>query len=353
MAKQKRLLTPSDADKEAAEEQIKQKQQEVKYDLRDFTVDYLVKSFRDDLFFIPDYQREFIWPEKNRSKFIESLLLGLPIPMLFVADMADGRLEIVDGAQRVQTLEQFMSGDLVLEELTLLTRFNGFSFNDLSISQQRKLQTRALRLVVLEDNTSEEIRQELFNRINTQSVKAKGIEVRRGSYKGGFVNFIKESAQTPLFRVLCPLSESLLSRREDEELITRFFCYSERYQKFRHDVEKFLDEYVKEHRDHFDKAKLKSEFEAMLAFVNAFFPSGFAKSKTLRATPRVRFEAIAVGVTLALREVPGLVPARPVSEWLESSEFASWTTTHASNSGPRLRGRIEFVRDQLLSGQGK
>ena len=353
MAKQKKLLPPSDEQKTAAELQIKEKQQEIKYDLRDFTVDYLVKSFREDLFFIPEYQREFIWPEKNKSQFVESLLLGLPIPMLFVADMADGRLEIVDGAQRIQTLEQFLSGDLTLETLSLLDKFNGFSFPDLPIAQQRKLQTRALRLVVLEDGTSEKIRQELFHRINTQSVRAKGSEIRRGSYKGGLVDFIKQCAQAPLFRVLCPLSAGLINRREDEELITRFFCYSDRYLKFRHDVDKFLDEYVMDHRDVFDKAKLEAEFERTLKFVNTYFPYGFGKTKKATTTPRVRFEAIAVGVNLALREDPELVPLSPVSEWLESPEFATWTTTHASNSGPRLRGRIEFVRDQLLAGRGK
>src|SRR6185312_17464886 len=89
--------TISEAAQERAEEQIRQQQQEIKYDIRDFTVDYLVGEFRNGLFFIPDYQREFIWHEKDRSLFIESVLLGLPIPMLFVADLEDGRLEVVDG----------------------------------------------------------------------------------------------------------------------------------------------------------------------------------------------------------------------------------------------------------------
>jgi uncharacterized protein with ParB-like and HNH nuclease domain len=130
---------------EAADAQIRDLQRDVKYDLRDFTVDYLVKSFGEDLFFIPDYQREFIWPIRHKSKFIESVILGLPIPMLFVADMADGRLEIVDGAQGIQTLEQFVSGDLRLESLEPLTKIKGFTFHDLPIAQQRNVLTKALR----------------------------------------------------------------------------------------------------------------------------------------------------------------------------------------------------------------
>lgn len=340
---------PDEVTRSVADVQVKERQQEVKYDLRDFTVDYLVQAYKDDLFFIPNYQREFIWPEKNKSKFIESVILGLPIPMLFVADMDDGRLEIVDGAQRIQTLEQFLNNDLSLSQLTLLASLDGFRFKDLSTTQQRKLLTRALRIVVLEEGTTEGIRQELFHRINTQSVRAKGSEVRRGSFQGPFIEFIKECASNPLFRKLCPISEPMLKRREDEELVTRFFCYSDRYKLFKHDVDKFVDAYVSEHRDSFDEARMRSEFTTMLEFVAKYFPNGFAKSQSAVSTPRVRFEAISVGVNLARRKDPALVPSEMPSEWLGSPEFIKQTTTHASNSGPRLRGRIEFVRDKLLA----
>jgi hypothetical protein len=82
-------------------------------------------------------------------------------------------------------------------------------------------------------------------------------------------------------------------------------------------------------------------------FVARYFPYGFKKSANANSTPRVRFESLAVGTNLALRAEPDLVPL-PVLSWLESDQFQELTTTHASNSAPRLRGRIEFVRDQLL-----
>lgn len=241
-----------------------------------------------------------------------------------------------------------MNEDFALSDLTLLEKMQGFTFGDLSVAQQRKLQTRALRIVVLEDGTSEAIRQELFHRINTQSVRARGSEVRRGAFQGPFVDFIKECAENPLFRQLCPISPSLLKRREDEELVTRFFCYSDRYKSFKHDVDKFVDEFVSENRDAFDEVRYRQEFEGMLQFVERYFPYGFAKAKSATSTPRVRFEAIAVGVNLARRERAGLIPGRLPSSWIGSAEFTAQTTTHASNSGPRLRGRIEFVRDKLL-----
>lgn len=344
----KRAAAPIDESKrKAVEQEIKSKQAEVKYDLRDFTVDYLVQQFNDDAFYVPPYQRKFIWPAKLRCRFIESVMLGLPIPMMFVADMEDGRLEIVDGAQRIQTLECFKSNDLKLSGLERLPSLNGFRFEDLPTSQQRKFDNKALRIVVLEDSTSADTRQEIFNRVNTSGVKARPSEVRRGAHQGKFMAFVSDCANDPLFATLCPVSEGLRLRYEHEELVLRFFAYSDEYNTFRHDVDEFLTAYVKNQARRLDVARLKAEFSRMLTFVQKHFPYGFAKSERARTTPRVRFEAISVGVNLALRQDPDLVPSNP-REWLESPEFEKETTTHASNSLPRLKSRVEFVRDRLL-----
>jgi hypothetical protein len=341
----------TESQQELADAQIREKQREVKYDLRDFTIDYIIKQFREGLFYVPEYQRNYVWPDGHRWRFIESVLLGLPIPMMFVADMEDGRLEIVDGAQRIQTLESFDDDSLRLDKLTQLVTLNGFKFSDLPLAQRRKFGTRALRLVVLEDSTTLEVRQEIFNRINTSAFKAKSAEVRRGAYSGPLMSLVQECAQNPLFLRLCPMTKSLTDRREGEELLLRFFAYSDRYGRFKHDVEKFLDAYVREELASFDVETHKQEFLAVLAFVDKHFPAGFAKSRDAKTTPRVRFEAIAVGTNLALRRVPELRPL-PI-DWLDSPDFQSHVTTHASNSLPRLRGRVEYVRDQLLRGEPK
>lgn len=344
MVKKRKEIT--EEAKDLAEAQIKEQQKETKYDLRDFTVAYIIQQFQEDLFFIPDYQRKFIWPDKHRIDFIESILLGLPIPMMFVADNDDGRLEIVDGAQRIQTLEQFCAGDLVLQNLKILQNLEGFTYSDLSTAQRRKFDTKALRLVVLEDSTSLIRRQEIFHRINTSSVKAKDSEIRRGNYDTPFMKFIITCSNNEKFIKACPVSQNLLDRREREELVLRFFAYSHKYKGFKHDVGKFLDIFLSEHENNFDENLCKKEFDETMEFVERYFPFGFAKSKSAKATPRVRFEAISVGVNLALRESPNLIPKS--MDWLNSKEFLQHTTTHASNSGPKLIGRVEYVRDRLL-----
>ena len=343
----KKFTSPDDHRKTAADVEIKTKQGEVKYDLRDFTVEFLVKQYQDDRFYVPPYQRRFIWTDKHRCRFVESVLLGLPIPMMFVADMDDGRLEIVDGAQRIRTLECFTSDDLELSNLEKLPSLNGFKYSDLSVAQKRKFGNKALRIVVLDDSTSPDTRQEIFDRVNTSGMKAKPSEVRRGAHQGKFMKFITECANDQLLVSICPISESLKDRFEDEELVLRYFAYADNYKSFRHDVEKFLTQFLKANSTSFDRKRFATEFREMLLFVKKFFPFGFAKSSGAKTTPRVRFEAISVGVTLALRTDPALIPSS-VSEWIESPEFEKETTTHASNSQPRLKSRVEFVRDRLL-----
>ncbi len=172
-----------------ADAQIKSLQRQINYDTKDYTVELVVQKFKKDEFFIPDYQRGFVWKEKNKSSFIESVLLGLPIPFMFFADCEDGKLEIIDGAQRVQTLVAFVTGKLVLSQLPKLSALHGFRFDDLSEAQKRRFWNRPLRIVVLEESTPKDVRQDIFNRINTSGIKAKESEIRRGSYPGRLTDY--------------------------------------------------------------------------------------------------------------------------------------------------------------------
>jgi len=339
----------SEEQKAKAEEQIRALRKEIDYNTRDYSIDFLIEQFHNDEFYIPDeYQRQYIWNNADKNRFIESILLGLPIPLMFFSDTEDGRCEIIDGAQRTQAMEEFRSGDLVLSGLKKLTSLNGFSYNDVPTYFRKKFDKTNMRVIVLSDDTSLEIRQEIFNRINTTGREANASEIRRGSFRGRFMDFLMDCTKVPLFAEVCPISETMAKRYEQLELVIRFFAFLDHYQDFTHRVDSFLDEYIESTKDSFDKIKMEAEFCAMLRFVKKYFPYGFAKTDKAKSTPRVRFEAIAVGVALALREEPDLSPKS--MEWLESDEFKKHTTTHASNSPARVSGRILYVKDKLLEG---
>lgn len=324
MAKKK--VTPEQV--EAAERQLKELQRQVEYDTKDYTLELLLDKFEKGDFYIPDYQRQFVWKPNNRSLFIESVLLGLPIPFMFFAGCDDGRLEIIDGAQRMQTLREFVKRKMKLSKLAKLTELDGFVFEDLSTATQRKFLNRTFRVVVLDEKTTTDIRQDLFNRINTSGVKASDSEVRRGSYPGKLTSYIEKCCKNELFVALCPISKNKAVRQERFELVLRFFAYLNDYKHFEHEVNPFLNDFLAKNLDSFDEQQYETDFIGMLNFVQKHFQFGFAKSQNATTTPRVRFEAISVGVALALRAYPNLEVKNV--DWLNSEEFKVLTTSDAN-----------------------
>ncbi|QMW01520.1 DUF262 domain-containing protein [Spirosoma foliorum] len=347
----------SDEAREIAEKEIIEKERIVDYNTKEYPVETVVQKYMtgrdtdENELFVPDYQRDFSWDTKRQSKFIESVMIGLPIPYIFVADLSDseGRLEIVDGSQRIRTLAAFLNNELVLTGLEKLTNLNNFRFSDLPLARQRRFNRRTMRMIELTHKADEEVRRDIFERINTGSDILKDMEVRRGVSSGPLITLIEQCAALPLFKKLAPLSETSEKRREREEFVLRFFAYLDRYAKFDRSVREFLDEWLDEAKQGFNPTigqQMKAEFERMLTFVDQYFPSGFAKAAKHSRTPRIRFEAISVGTALALRMNPTLSPKSV--NWLSSADFKKFTTSDASNSRPKVISRIEFVRDKLL-----
>ncbi len=336
------------------EDLLLEEQKRVDYDSREFTTELLANKLAAEDIIIPPYQRDFIWPLDKQSRLIESIILGLPIPFLFAADIPkSGHLEIVDGVQRLRTLESFLSDELVLRSLQKLGFINGFRYSSLPDSQQRRFRNRTLRMVVISAHSDQDVRFDIFERINTGSVVLTPAEFRRGAFPGPFYDLVTTCASNARFRQECPIGKLTANRREHEELVLRFFAYSQRYRDFQHDVTRFLNKYLRDLNRTCEAPEgspilraRQRDFDRMIAFVSKHFSFGFRKTRAARTTPRVRFEAIAVGVHLALERDPRLSP-RDVG-WLDSGDFVKETTTHASNSGPRLRARIEYVRDKLL-----
>jgi hypothetical protein len=346
--------------RQRAEEQIETHHRTVDYDTREYPVEVLVEKYLTGLdtdeneIFVPDYQRDHTWEPRRKSRFIESVLIGLPIPYLFVADVSEkeARLEIVDGSQRIRTLAEFLTNELVLSDLEKLDRLNGFCFQDLPKSRQRRFRRHTLRLIELTDRADEEVRRDLFERINTGSQELSDMEKRWGSMDGDFLRFVRNCSEDELFRRLAPLPDASVKRRERQEFVLRFFAYLDRYKEFDRRVIDFLDEYIRDIQPRFNRVleeQMRDCWSSMLEFVNKNSKSGFAKKSGHSRTPRIRFEAIAVGVALALKEKPLLTVSK--MDWIndDNDKFRKLTTSGSSNSRPKTIERIEYVRDKLLA----
>jgi len=279
------------------------------YDTKEYPVEVIVSKYHKEQIFVPHYQRNFVWTPKQKSKFIESVFLGVPImPFLVSVSGDDAELEIIDGSQRIRTLVDYCSDVFKLNGLERLTELNGTKFSDLKESRKNKFQLRDFRFHVVTDNATPDVRADIFNRVNTSFNKLSPSETRKGAYQGDFYNFILECSKSEKFRTVCPVPEQKALRGEYEELVLRFLAYSESYLSFKHDVGPFLDEYVIKRNKNFDKVKLFENFNNMIDFIYKYFePPYIARKGRDNATPRVRFEAISVGVFLALAINPTLV----------------------------------------------
>lgn len=343
---------------EAAESEIVDRSRRIEFYTTEYTVELLADKLDKDDFVIPAYQRNFTWDARRKSRFIESLHMGLPIPFLFFWEMGNGKLEIVDGSQRLRTIREYVRDELILSSLEELPSLSGTRFSDLPSSRQRKVLNRSIRGIVLNEHADDQARFDMFERINTGSKVANTAEVRRGALQGPFQDMVELLARSQILAALAPVSDKAKNERIPEELVTRFFAYGDGLETYRESPARFIFEYVKRKNAEFEanpalSAEYSDRFETMLTFVEAAFPNGFRKIENPNTTPRVRFEAISVGSFLALQARPSLSRHVPdVSSWIESEAFKQVTTSDAANVKSKLEGRINFVRNALLGADG-
>ena len=348
--------------------QVETEQRSIAYDMKEFTIELYVSKYLKDIdkddneLYVPDYQREFVWDDKHQSRFIESLFLGLPVPFMFSAEIKEtGRLEIVDGSQRIRTLAAFLNDELTLSHLDKLSQMNGCKYSDLPVGLQRSFKNISIRMVVLSNKATEDVRNEMFDRINTSSVPLLPMETRRGVYKGSFTDFIADLAKEPRFIALCPMAKYMQNRRDEEELILRLFAFRELFPNYKvvesKGVAKYLDSYLVEKNKSFnknEKTALKKIFFALIDFIEKAYPKqGFAKTKQAIGISKPYFEAIAVGVSLALQENPAINPDfKPELEINKNNRndfYKLIEGRYRTHTAAKIKKRIEYVKNLYLS----
>lgn len=345
---------------ERLESEIENQQRNVSYDTKEYTIEIVVQKYLNDLdkneneFFVPEYQREFVWDEVRQSRFIESLMIGLPIPYIFLAETDKGRYEIVDGSQRIRTLAAFLNDELKIKGLEKIEDLNNLIFSNLDISRQRKFKNISLKMIVLSERTTDETKNDIFERINRGSDLLKDMEYRKGIYTGEFNEFLYKLSKDELYVKLTPIAKWLEKRQEREELLLRFFAFSEWYPSFSDSkgISKQLDDYMKEKNVIFNKdieKEMTKKFNITMKFVDKYYPYGFAKNERARQVARPYFEALSVGAYLALKDNPSLTISKEnIISILTNGEFlTSVSGRYQTHKAKTIRERIDYVKDRL------
>ena len=189
-----------------------------------YTAEDVVRRIKQGRFVLdPDFQRNFVWDEQKQSRLIESILMRIPLPVFYLAEDAQGRLIVVDGRQRLTTLQRFLMGDLRLA-LPDRQELHGKTFDDLDIRLQNRVEDCQLLFYIIDHAVPERARLDIFERVNGGEVLTRQ-QMRNAIYNGPATEFLREEAATPLF--VEATGRSLNSKKmEDREFVNRFCSFS-------------------------------------------------------------------------------------------------------------------------------
>jgi len=346
-------------DSTAIQSQLDANRRSVSFDSYDVTVRQLYDMISEDIIDVtPEYQRHFVWNQERQSQLIESILLGIPVPSLFMATNKDSTWEVIDGLQRLTTIVNFIGNKdaidkisegckpLQLKGLDKLDTLNGLKFDQIPKSIQLMFMTRPIRITVLNDRSDFDLRFDLFERLNTGGVILHPQEIRNCVYLGPFNQFIRECSKFPSFKNSVKVGTNAEKNGNLEELVLKFFAYYESRDQFVHSVKGFLNDYMAQKTQVFkNKKELKSLFESTFTLLEQMLPDGVVRSNRKNTTPLILFEAIAIGVADALKGGKVVDPQK-LKDLLDNKTLTT-LTTGATNSRKKLLERIKYVRDNV------
>lgn len=172
----------------------------------------------------PRFQRRYVWTDPLASRLIESILLNVPIPPCYLSQNEDFELDVIDGQQRLYSLYRYLENQFPLNSLEVLKEHNDSRFFELPQKLQRQLKTHTLRCVLITNESHPEIKFDVFERLNTNTVPLNAQELRNCVFRGALNNLLKDASEyPPWLRILGRRAPD--NRLRDEELILRFFAF--------------------------------------------------------------------------------------------------------------------------------
>lgn len=218
----------------------------------------------------PEYQRQFVWDKVKSSKLIESALLDIPLPVVYLSEEKDGKENVIDGQQRLTSFFSFIIGklpdssDFKLSGLKVFTELNGKKYNELSDELQDKIRYYKLRTIKFKKESDGDLQFEIFARLNTGSVPLNDQELRNCVYRGNFNMLLKELSEDADFRYLLGLTVAD-KRMKDRELVLRFASFHfGTYLNYKAPIKEFLNHTMEKYKD----ISISDEQALRLAFKN-------------------------------------------------------------------------------------
>lgn len=235
----------------------------VTYSGQDFDVEGLVRRLDRGDVVIPSFgatqddietagfQRGFVWSRPQMDRFIESLLLGYPIPGIFLVRQSDGRMLVLDGQQRLRTLQYFYSGtyeDRVYRLNKVATSFTGLSYEDLPAEQRRSIDNTFITATIVTaqpDADNMDAVYQIFERLNSGGTQLTAHEIRVALFAGPIIDFLEDLNRGPDWRALYGKKNA---RIRDQELIARILALYLDSEHYARPLKNFINDFLKKNR---------------------------------------------------------------------------------------------------------
>lgn len=212
---------------------------------KDFPLSTIREMFDDgDIVTNPDYQRDFVYTPKQSSKLIESMLIGIPIPTVYLCQENDETWSVIDGQQRITSFVFYLENKFPLSGLTELEELNGLYFKDMDKPLQKKLKSSSLNAICILKE-SQELKYEIFARLNQGAISLKAQELRNCIYRGSYNNMLEDLAKNKYLPILFHDENK---RKQYQERILRFFALRN-FTNYKSSIIKTMNDYMSAHQN--------------------------------------------------------------------------------------------------------
>lgn len=338
----------------------------------------------DELNISPEFQRLFRWSEAKQSRFIESMVLEMPIPPIYVTETEERKYDLIDGLQRISTYLHFRgklfnvdhleieAGDkLVLSNCDIIEELNGKTFDDLPSALKIRLKRCFIRMQVIRKDSNKMVRYHMFKRLNTGGEALEDQEVRNCTIRildEQFPNFLQELTKDENFITTTNnISNNKINNAYREELILKFFAFKNDRDSYVHNISEFLDDYMEKVSlpeteknsidfDYMAESKIfKKVFEILALTMNdqAFSSHNKAKDKLLENFRSYHYEVFPQAILSILERIDpnNHEDIKKITDTITKikldPEFISMTTGGGKNTKNSLDQRINFAKDFL------
>ncbi|MFS0713427.1 DUF262 domain-containing protein [Microbacterium sp. 2P01SA-2] len=307
----------------------------------------------------PKFQRRDRWTPDKQSSVIESFLVNIPVPPVYLAEDEGriGRYAVIDGKQRLTAIEAFFSDRLVLRNLTRLPSLNGLRYSTMPEGVRNSLGMKNLRVTTLLRQSDEGLKHEVFLRLNTGGEILNAQEIRNVAYRGSLNDLIYSLAENRFLRnqfKVVPPSSPAYRKMTDAEFVLRFFALADRWHNFSGDIRITLDSYMSDNREPgaHELQQFERRFDSCITVAEAVWGVEAFKWPGRDQALAGLFDAqmIAISEVGASRQDELIAAASRVrastNQLFKQPEFEE-AVRQATNTPTRLRFRVEQLRDAI------